>query len=107
VKSAFLTSIFICVIAGTLVVSKQKGNAVRPLPLPCEDKWMKYAEKMMNVEGYWIVKGKSLDALKKEVNKGLDSAESWRPFGGITYDLKEDQYLQVMVNSTHNPSEYP
>ena len=106
-KSAFLASILICVIAGTLVVSKQKGNAVRPLPLPCEEKWMEYAINMMNVKGYHIVKGKSLDALQKEVVNGLRSTESWRPFGGVTYDPNEEQYLQVMVNSTHQPPEYP
>ncbi|HCO94013.1 MAG TPA: hypothetical protein DIU00_08690 [Phycisphaerales bacterium] len=105
-KSAFLASILICVIAGTLVVSKQKGNAVRPLLLPCEDRWMEYAEKMMNVKGYHIATGKSLDALQTEVVRGLDSNESWRPFGGVTYDPNKKQYLQVMVN-THQPPTYP
>ena len=104
-KSASLTSIIICVIAGSLVVSKQKKNIVQPLP--CEDKWGEQAWSMMNVKGYYIAKGKSLDKLKDEVKRGLDSTESWRPFGGITYDPNGKQYLQVMVNSTHNPPEYP
>ena len=104
-KSAFLASTLICVIVGTLVVSKQKGNAVRPLPLPCES--MEYKRVMMDVKGYHIITCKSLKELQEEVRKGLKSTEDWRPFGGVTYVPGKLQYLQVMVHPTNQPPAYP
>ena len=103
-KPAFLASILICMIAGTLVVSRQKANGVKSSPWPCEEKWVKYA---MNVEGYHIATGESLEKLQKQVRKGLQSNEAWRPLGGVTYDPNQKQYLQVMVHPTNQPEEYP
>ena len=102
-KHAFLASILIIMIAGSLVLSRQEANKVNSKPWFCEEKWARNA---MNVEGYYIVKGESLEKLQKQVRKGLQSNEAWRPLGGVSYDPNHKQYLQIMVHPTNQPREY-
>lgn len=92
-------------VAGSLVVSRHSGNGANSSSSAYTGEWTRYCS--TNVKGYRIVTGKSLEKLQKEVLLGLQSNEAWRPFGGVTYDPNNKQYLQVMVHPTNQPPTYP
>ena len=104
-KPVLLITILACILISSIVLSQPK-NA-----LECSSRYVQNDPNAGHgfaqfcggsVKGYHIITGKSLETLEENVLKGINSINKWRPFSGVTYDPNQEQYLQIMVNSTFN-----